>query len=288
MGGTTAKVGIVRDGKPAVTNDFQVGRQGQLRRHPRRHGIPGEDPRPSTSPRSGPAAAASPWVDRGGALRVGPRSAGSMPGPACYGRGGTEPTVTDANLLLGYLDPGGLAGGVTSRSKPRPTRSTRGRRAPLDIDLVAAAHADPRHRQRQHGGRDPGGHRPARASTPATSLSSRSVAPGQCTPSRSPRCSGSLRAVTVRGRGGVRGRADHRRPRRGPGGDQHPGPARARPVRAERGVPRARGTVPRPTSPKQGRRRSPGRSTCATSVRPTSSGCRLRVASSGRRRWTSS
>jgi N-methylhydantoinase A len=53
------------------------------------------------------------WRDRGGALRVGPRSAGAEPGPACYGLGGAEPTVTDANLLLGYLDPAaGLAGGI--------------------------------------------------------------------------------------------------------------------------------------------------------------------------------
>jgi N-methylhydantoinase A len=53
------------------------------------------------------------WRDAGGALRVGPRSAGAEPGPACYGRGGTEPTVTDANLLLGYLpSDSGLAGGV--------------------------------------------------------------------------------------------------------------------------------------------------------------------------------
>jgi N-methylhydantoinase A len=53
------------------------------------------------------------WADAGGALRVGPASAGADPGPACYGRGGTEPTVTDANLILGYLDPdAALAGGV--------------------------------------------------------------------------------------------------------------------------------------------------------------------------------
>jgi N-methylhydantoinase A len=58
------------------------------------------------------------WRDRGGALRVGPRSAGAEPGPACYGRGGTEPTVTDANLLLGYLDPSSeLAGGVSLDSE---------------------------------------------------------------------------------------------------------------------------------------------------------------------------
>ena len=54
------------------------------------------------------------WADPGGALRVGPRSAGARPGPACYGHGGTEPTVTDANLLLGYLGGGSaLAGGVS-------------------------------------------------------------------------------------------------------------------------------------------------------------------------------
>src|SRR5207248_8784566 len=53
------------------------------------------------------------WRDPGGALRVGPRSAGADPGPVCYGHGGTEPTVTDANLVLGYLDAGSpLAGGV--------------------------------------------------------------------------------------------------------------------------------------------------------------------------------
>src|SRR6266542_6431640 len=54
------------------------------------------------------------WADPGGALRAGPQSAGADPGPACYGRGGVAPTVTDANLLLGYLGAGAaLAGGVT-------------------------------------------------------------------------------------------------------------------------------------------------------------------------------
>jgi N-methylhydantoinase A len=63
------------------------------------------------------------WRDHGGALRVGPRSAGAEPGPACYGRGGAEPTVTDANLLLGYLDASStLAGGVD-----------------LDVDAATAA-----------------------------------------------------------------------------------------------------------------------------------------------------
>ena len=68
------------------------------------------------------------WRDAGGALRVGPRSAGAVPGPACYGRGGEEPTVTDANLLLGHL-PGDapLAGGVDARPRRRRARSRRAR-----------------------------------------------------------------------------------------------------------------------------------------------------------------
>jgi N-methylhydantoinase A len=52
------------------------------------------------------------WIDAGGSLRVGPRSAGSMPGPACYARGGTEPTVTDANVVLGRIDPDAVLGGT--------------------------------------------------------------------------------------------------------------------------------------------------------------------------------
>ncbi|MDP6088511.1 MAG: hydantoinase/oxoprolinase family protein, partial [Nitrospinota bacterium] len=51
------------------------------------------------------------WIDPGGAMRVGPRSAGAEPGPACYGRGGVEPTVTDANLVLGRLNPASFLGG---------------------------------------------------------------------------------------------------------------------------------------------------------------------------------
>lgn len=59
------------------------------------------------------------WIDEGGLLRVGPRSAGSRPGPACYGLGGTEPTVTDADLLLGYIDPDGFLGGRMKLNRDR-------------------------------------------------------------------------------------------------------------------------------------------------------------------------
>jgi len=79
------------------------------------------------------------WRDAGGALRVGPRSAGAVPGPACYGRGGTEPTVTDANLLLGYLPArGALAGGVALALEPA-RRAVGALAAELGLDERACA-----------------------------------------------------------------------------------------------------------------------------------------------------
>ena len=81
----------------------------------------------SRSTPSAPAAARSPGATRGGALRVGPRSAGADPGPACYGRGGTEPTVTDANLVLGYCPPTRRWPAASSSTSTRP--QARGRAA---------------------------------------------------------------------------------------------------------------------------------------------------------------
>ena len=138
MGGTTAKTGIVRGGVPAITHDFQVGGKGSFGGTRAGTGVPVKIPVVDLA-EVGAGGGSIAWVDAGGALRVGPRSAGAAPGPACYGRGGTEPTVTDANLVLGYLDPAGLAGGVTlsvdlatrrdrdGRGTARPRR--RGRRA---------------------------------------------------------------------------------------------------------------------------------------------------------------
>ena len=79
------------------------------------------------------------WRDPGGALRVGPRSSGAEPGPACYGRGGTEPTVTDANLLLGYLAPDApLAGGV-SLHRDAAQRAIATLAAGLELEPLACA-----------------------------------------------------------------------------------------------------------------------------------------------------
>ncbi|MGH7094355.1 MAG: hydantoinase/oxoprolinase family protein [Stellaceae bacterium] len=81
------------------------------------------------------------WVDAGGALQVGPISAGAVPGPVCYGKGGTEPTVTDANLVLGYLNPSHLVGGALKidAAKSRAAIAERIAR-PLGMSLEAAAH----------------------------------------------------------------------------------------------------------------------------------------------------
>ena len=100
MGGTSCDVSLIRDGEAAVGGGHAVGGRALALPMVDVHTI-------------GAGGGSIAWRDAGGALRVGPRSAGADPGPACYGRGGREPTVTDANLLLGYLDAGApLAGGV--------------------------------------------------------------------------------------------------------------------------------------------------------------------------------
>jgi N-methylhydantoinase A len=79
------------------------------------------------------------WRDDGGAMRVGPRSAGAEPGPACYGRGGTEPTVTDANLLLGYLDPASSLAGEVELDREAAQEAVAGLASALGLDPLEAA-----------------------------------------------------------------------------------------------------------------------------------------------------
>jgi N-methylhydantoinase A len=101
-GGTTFDVGLVRDGRLTFTRDTWLGPQyvGDLM------GISAVDMR-SVGAGGGSIA----WIDAGGLMHVGPQSAGSIPGPACYGRGGTLPTVSDAAVVLGYFDPDYFLGG---------------------------------------------------------------------------------------------------------------------------------------------------------------------------------
>jgi N-methylhydantoinase A len=110
MGGTTAKAAYITNGEPRHTDTFEVAR---VNRFVKGSGLPIQVPSIELV-EIGAGGGSVAWVDRLGLLRVGPRSSGSEPGPACYGSGGTEPTVTDADLILGYLDSGSFLGGTMS------------------------------------------------------------------------------------------------------------------------------------------------------------------------------
>ena len=96
MGGTTAKSSLIKDFHPEVTSSYYVG--GYVTGHPMM--LPVVD-----IVEVGNGGGSIAWIDPAGGLKVGPQSAGAAPGPACYGKGGTEPTVTDANLIAGRIDP---------------------------------------------------------------------------------------------------------------------------------------------------------------------------------------
>jgi N-methylhydantoinase A len=112
MGGTTAKAGLVQNGRPTMASDFKVAAlQGSvLRRGPGGGGFAIKTLVTDLA-EVGVGGGSIAWLDHGEGIRVGPRSAGAQPGPAGYGRGGLEPTVTDADLLLGRVDPMFFAGG---------------------------------------------------------------------------------------------------------------------------------------------------------------------------------
>ena len=107
MGGTTAKASLIRDGEPDVAPMLEAAR---VHRFKKGSGLPVHAPVIDMI-EIGAGGGSIARVDELGLLKVGPESAGADPGPACYGRGGGRPTVTDANLLLGYLDPGYFLGG---------------------------------------------------------------------------------------------------------------------------------------------------------------------------------
>ena len=141
MGGTTAKAGLVQDGEPHVTKDYEVGAVAQTGVGASRGaGYPIRTPVVDLV-EIGAGGGSVAWVDSGGVLRVGPQSAGADPGPVCYGRGGTEPTVTDANLMLGRLNPEYFLGGEIKLDLVAARRAIETRCAgPLGMDIVEAAH----------------------------------------------------------------------------------------------------------------------------------------------------
>jgi N-methylhydantoinase A len=127
MGGTSTDVAIIESGVPSVTSGRKMAGYPILS--------------PTFDVQSiGAGGGSIGWVDAGGFVKVGPQSAGAEPGPACYGRGGAEATVTDADLVLGYLSPAGLLGGAMSLhpDRAREALDRLGARAGLPLCEAAA------------------------------------------------------------------------------------------------------------------------------------------------------
>lgn len=127
MGGTSTDVCLIRDGEPAKKDLREMGGFPVRTRTIDIHTI-------------GAGGGSIAWVDAGGLLKVGPQSAGAFPGPAAYGRGGTKPTVTDANVVLGRLNPKSLLGGRMQMHADRARKVIEDELVPtLKVDLVRAA-----------------------------------------------------------------------------------------------------------------------------------------------------
>ena len=141
MGGTTAKASLIEGGRLVATDEYEVGGGISLSSALAKGGgyalkLPVID-----VSEVGAGGGSIVHIDRGGALKVGPESAGASPGPACYGAGGTEPTVTDANVVLGYLNPRALAGGTVPIDAALSREALSERIAtPLGRDLLETAY----------------------------------------------------------------------------------------------------------------------------------------------------
>jgi N-methylhydantoinase A len=126
MGGTSNDVAVVREGTPLLAAEGTIG------------------PYPVRTPMVdvntiGAGGGSIAWIDAAGGLRVGPRSAGAEPGPACYARGGDEATVTDASVVLGYLNPARFAGGAMTLDVAAAERAVAAIGRRLGVDAVTAA-----------------------------------------------------------------------------------------------------------------------------------------------------
>jgi N-methylhydantoinase A len=138
MGGTTAKACVIEAGRPLVTTDFEVDR---VYRFKKGSGLPVKAPTVELI-EIGAGGGSIARIDRFGLIKVGPDSAGATPGPACYGLGGHDPTVTDADLVLGYLNPDYFLGGAMRLDREAAERALDATIArPLGLSLEEAAWA---------------------------------------------------------------------------------------------------------------------------------------------------
>jgi N-methylhydantoinase A len=148
MGGTTAKAGLVENSRPALLSEFEVGGEFHGYAKPTSkisnlttgaNGYPVRMPTVDLS-EVGTGGGSIAYIDSGGALKVGPKSAGADPGPACYGKGGTEPTITDANVVLGRLNRSFLLSGKMKISSELSEEAIRKQVAdPLGLTVPQAA-----------------------------------------------------------------------------------------------------------------------------------------------------
>ncbi|MGD8385701.1 MAG: hydantoinase/oxoprolinase family protein [Desulfobacteraceae bacterium] len=128
MGGTSFDAALIKDGEPIVTTDGKVNR----------HALALPMMEINTIGAGGGSVA---WIDEGGLLKMGPKSAGARPGPVCYSLGGAEPTCSDANLVLGYLSEDYFAGGKMRLDRASAEQAILDQVAgPLGLDLLEAAH----------------------------------------------------------------------------------------------------------------------------------------------------
>jgi 5-oxoprolinase (ATP-hydrolysing) len=135
MGGTTAKACLIQEGRAEIASEMEAAR---VHRFKKGSGLPIKAPVIDMI-EIGAGGGSIAAIDEVGLLRVGPHSAGADPGPACYGRGGTEPTVTDANLLLGYYDPGFFLGGRMSLDLAAAERALAALGERLNLSAVETA-----------------------------------------------------------------------------------------------------------------------------------------------------
>jgi N-methylhydantoinase A len=141
MGGTTAKAVIIEDGRPSMTSEYEF-RDGisTSSRFVKAGGYMLKVPAIDIA-EVGAGGGSLAGIDKGGLLRVGPESAGAMPGPACYGLGNDRPTVTDANVVLGLINPRALAGGRLAIDRSLSEQAILSHVAkPLGLSLEDAAH----------------------------------------------------------------------------------------------------------------------------------------------------
>jgi N-methylhydantoinase A len=140
MGGTTAKASLIEAGRVLATDEYEVGGGISLSsRLAKGGGYALKLPVIDVS-EVGAGGGSIVRIDVAGALKVGPDSAGAVPGPACYLKGGTEPTVTDASVVLGYLNPQALAGGTVPIESERSRVALQKIASALGMDLLEAAH----------------------------------------------------------------------------------------------------------------------------------------------------